>query len=178
MLYSLHGKLPTPNMVGAVHVIFPPRKTTNTQHGRSGPCYIPSMENDQHPTWQERSMLYSLHGKLPTSNKVGSVHVIFPPWKTTNTEHGRSGPCYISSNTENGRSGPCYISSMENYQHPTWQERSMLYSLHGKLPTPNMVGAPSGPSLCLSSGSANNTNETANKLLLYLPCANSMQNWV
>jgi hypothetical protein len=65
MLYSLHGKLPTPNMVGADHVIFPPTpkmvgadhvifppwKTTNTQHGRSGPCYIPSMENYQHPTW-------------------------------------------------------------------------------------------------------------------------------
>jgi hypothetical protein len=107
MLYSLHGKLPTTNMVGAVQVIFPPWKTTNTQHGWCGPSYIPSMENYQHPTWLVRSKLYSLHGKLPTPNMVGAVHDIFPPWKTTNTQHCRSSPCYIPS--------------MENYQHPpTW----------------------------------------------------------
>jgi hypothetical protein len=33
-------------------------------------------------------MLYSLHEKLPTPNMVGAVHVIFPPWKTTNIERG------------------------------------------------------------------------------------------
>jgi hypothetical protein len=51
MLYSLHGKLPTPNMVGVVHVIFPPWKTISTQHGKGGPCYIPSIKNYQHLTW-------------------------------------------------------------------------------------------------------------------------------
>jgi hypothetical protein len=90
-------------------------------------------------------MLYSLHGKLPTSNVVSAVQVIFL--------HGK-------------------------LPTPNLVGAVHVLSLHGKLPTPNMVGAPSGPSLCLSSGSANNTNETANKLLLYLPCANLMQNWV